>query len=421
MRTVNPIARPRIRRLGAAALALGLVASACGSDDDAEPSDDTSAPVETDAVETDTDTETETETDTDAGTDTDADAGTDTDAEPAAEGATLAELDPERCEANRAAGTVTYLSSFDFAAAASIVEVVVADESGYFDDMCLDVELRPSFSTANYTLVGSNQAQFASAGGYTEVLNFSGEGAEFLITADFGKTPINGLITPEDGATDLADLAGGTIGVKGDIPPSLVALLADAGLTRGEDYDEVLLDGFDPQAHLATGIDALPVYKSNEPGQLDRAEVGYNLFDPAEEGVVGTFGLLYTSPTFAEEHPTAVEDFMRAALKGMEDAIADPMAAVEKSIVRIDAAGNSAFLTMDGELFRWESELAEILAGTPDGQNVGAIDAEIFANEYESYVAAGVWPDGAPEDTSPYDASIVDGLYGDDGKVIWPN
>ncbi|HEX4984411.1 MAG TPA: hypothetical protein VFV63_22090, partial [Ilumatobacteraceae bacterium] len=39
----------------------------------------------------------------------------------------------ERCEANRAAGTITYLSSFDFAAAASIVEVLVAEERGYFD------------------------------------------------------------------------------------------------------------------------------------------------------------------------------------------------------------------------------------------------------------------------------------------------
>lgn len=409
MRSVNHIANPRLRRLGAAALALGLVATACGSDDDAAPADDTAAPADTEA---------------DAPVDTDAaEPAADEPAadEPAVEGTTLAEVDPERCAANEAAGTVTYLSSFDFAAAASIIEIVVADEAGYFEDMCLDVELRPSFSTANYTLIGSDQAQFGSSGGYTEILNFSGEGAEFLVTAAFGKSPINALITPEGGATDLAELEGATIGVKGDIPPSLIAMLADAGLTRGEDYAEVLLDGFDPQAHLATGIDALPVYKSNEPGQLDAAGVGYNLFDPAQEGVAGTFGLLYTSPAFAAEHPTAVEDFMRAALKGMEDAIADPVAAVEKSIIRIDAAGNSAFLTMDGELFRWEQELAEILASTPDGQHIGAIDAEVFHNEYESYAAAGVWPEGAPEDTSPYDASIVEGLYGDDGKVIWPN
>ena len=98
---------------------------------------------------------------------------------------------------------------------------------------------------------------------------------------NYGKTPIEALITPEGGATELAELDGGkTIGVKGDIPPSIVAMLADAGLARGTTYSEVLLDGFDPQAHLATDIDALPVYKSNEPGQLDAAGVSYTLFDP---------------------------------------------------------------------------------------------------------------------------------------------
>src|SRR4029078_8826332 len=43
----------------------------------------------------------------------------------------------DRCEANKAAGKITYLSSFDFSASASIVEVIVAKQKGYFDDMCL--------------------------------------------------------------------------------------------------------------------------------------------------------------------------------------------------------------------------------------------------------------------------------------------
>ena len=58
----------------------------------------------------------------------------------------------DRCAANQAAGTITYLSSFDYAAAASIVEVIVAEQKGYFDALCLDVEMAASFSTANYPL-----------------------------------------------------------------------------------------------------------------------------------------------------------------------------------------------------------------------------------------------------------------------------
>ena len=57
---------------------------------------------------------------------------------------------PARCAANELAGTITYLSSFDFAASASIVEVLVAKQKGYFDELCLDVEVKPSFSVENY-------------------------------------------------------------------------------------------------------------------------------------------------------------------------------------------------------------------------------------------------------------------------------
>jgi len=197
-------------------------------------------------------------------------------------------------------------------------------------------------------------------------------------------------------------------------------MLAEAGLIRGTDYQEVLLDGFDPVAHLSSGIDALPVYKSNEPGQLDAAGVGYNTFDPATEGIPGSFGLLYTSKSFAQAHPTATEDFIRAALKGMEDTIADPEAAVAASVAAIDAAGNQNFLTEAGESYRLGEELQLVLDGTPSGSPVGLIDPAVFDAEYAAYVDAGVWPDGAPENGKYFDESLAAGLYGDDGKVVWP-
>ncbi|MEO7398889.1 MAG: ABC transporter substrate-binding protein, partial [Ilumatobacteraceae bacterium] len=227
--------------------------------------------------------------------------------------------------------------------------------------------------------------------------------------------------TPDGGATELSQLRDKTIGIKGDLPSSLVAMLAKAGLQRGADYREVLLDGFDPVAQLAQGIDALPVYKSNEPGQLDAAGVKYNLFDPADDAIPGSFGMLYTSKKFSTDHPTAVEDFARAALRGMQDAIADPAGAVAISVEMIDAAGNQAFLTAEGETFRWTAEAAIVTASTPAGDPVGLIDPAVFDAEYAAYVDAGVWPDGAPEDGKYYDVDLARSLYDDDGKLIWPS
>lgn len=281
------------------------------------------------------------------------------------------------------------------------------------------MDLVPGFSTTNYPLVTAGTAQFSSAGNYTEILNFSTSGSEFVAIVDYGKAPIEALVTPEGGATALAELKGKTIGVKGDLPPSIVALLATHGLSRGTDYKEILLDGFDPVAQLAQ-VDALPVYKSNEPGQLDRAGVKYNIFDPAAESIPGTFGLLYTSKEFYDKNPTVVEDFTRAALKGMEDAIADPAGAVALSVAQIDAAGNQNFLTEEGETYRWTQEMKAVLDSTPAGEPVGLIDGDVFKAEYDAYVSAGVWPDGAPEYTESYSDGPAKAAYGADGKVIWP-
>ena len=381
----------------AGALALALVAS-CGSDDPSSSA--TSASV--------------------AGATTTA-AGATTTAAPAA-GISAAGISQERCDANKDAGTITYLSGFDFAAAASILDVVVAKDRGYFDALCLDVTIKPSFTTSNYPLVAGGQAQFGAAGSYTEMLNYSKGGAKFIAVVDYGKIPVEALVVPADGDVQtLQDLKGKTIGIKSDLPPSLVAMLAQAGLQRGKDYKEVLLDGFDPVSQLKTGIDALPVYKSNEPAQLDRAGVKYRLFDPVSYAIPGSFGVIYTTPDFFAEHPTAVQDFVRASFKGYADAVADPAGAVAVSIKEINAAGNQNFLSVEGETFRWQQESAIVARGTPPGRPPGLIDGTILDAEVASYAKANIFPSGAPATTGTYEAGPGQAVIGPDGALVWPS
>ena len=178
-----------------------------------------------------------------------------------------------RCEQNKAAGKIRYLSGFDFAATASIIDVVMAEQRGYFDDLCLDVELQPGFSTSNYPIVAGGQAEFASGGSFSEVVDYATANDVELVAIDVeGRSAIDSLIMKPGEAATLEDVKGKTIGVKGKIPASVAAMLAGAGLTEGTDYETVLLDGFDPIAHYhLEGIAGFPGYKSNEPGQLDRA------------------------------------------------------------------------------------------------------------------------------------------------------
>ena len=327
----------------------------------------------------------------------------------------------DRCAANEAAGTITYLTGFDFAATASIVDVIVAEANGYYEELCLDVEITPSFSTANYPLIAEGTAQFASGGSFSEVVAFAAANdAEFVVTAVEGPTAIDSLILKPGVATELGDLAGSTIGVKGKLPPSIAAMLATAGLTENEDYETVLLDGFDPVAHMAIGgIDGLPGYKSNEPGTLERNGIEFDLFDPLDYDIPGSFGIIYTAADFVAEHPSATEDFMRATMLGLADAIGDPELAADAALALINDGGNPNFLAPEGEVFRWQTDAALISDLTPDGVGFGVPDMAALQNEVDTYAEVGLFGDGDAPNAADYVSGILDEIY-DGATVIWP-
>jgi NitT/TauT family transport system substrate-binding protein len=327
----------------------------------------------------------------------------------------------ERCAANEAAGTLTFVSSFDFAAAASILDVIVADAEGYFDEVCLDVEIQPGFAPGNGGLVAESRAQISSAGSFGELVNTNVQGETDLVAiAQYGKTAIETLVVPADGPVDtLDDLAGTTVGIKGDLPYSLQAMLGVAGVERSS-FEELLLDGFDPVAHLDLGIDALPVYKSNEPAQLDAAGVAYREFDPLDFDVPASFAVFFTSASFLEEHPTAVEDFLRASFRGFKFAVDNPDAAVGHAFDRIDAAGNPNFFSTEGEGFRWITESRLVLDTTPSGEGPGLLDVDRLGDEIEVLTEAGVFAE-IPDWQSMIAPGVADGLYDGVDVVVVAN
>lgn len=329
----------------------------------------------------------------------------------------------ERCELNRAAGTVTFLTGFDYAAAASIVEVITADALGYYEDLCLDIEILSSFSTANYPLVAGGQGQFASGGSFSEVVAFALAAETDLVAVTVaGTTPIDTLIVRPGIAETLEDLRGTTIGVKGKLPASIEVMLVRAGLVDGVDVDTVPVEGFDPVAHLAIpSIVGVPGWKSNEPGRLEREGVEFVTFDPSSDGVPGSFGAIFTSRSFLERHPTAAEDFVRATLRGLASAIADPAAASGHAVALVEAGGNPNFLSIEGEVFRWETEASLISSGATPGRAPGAPDPDRLAAELAAYAEVGFFGDGVlPEVTDHVASELARRVTDESGTVVWP-
>ncbi len=327
-----------------------------------------------------------------------------------------------RCEANKAAGKITYLSGYDFTASASIVDVLVAASKGYYKDLCLDVEIKPSFSTDNYPLIAANNAQFASGGSFSEVVDFAGSNdAGFVALAVEGRTGIDALITKEGAVPTLAAVKGKKIGVKGAITPSVKAMLAQQGLIEGTDYETVNLEGYDPLVHIEIpDIIGFPGFKSYEPKQLEAANIPFKLYDPSDFGIPGSFGVLYTNLTFLAEQPTAAQDFMRATMRGLADAIADPAAAAQVAVDALNASGNALFLSPKGEVARWGVESKLVEGSRSAAAPLGLPLVDELSAEVTAYAKIGLF-DGIPPDIdSMVDASVLDGVYDDTGTVIWP-
>ncbi len=271
-------------------------------------------------------------------------------------------------------------------------------------------------------MIAANEAQVSSGGSFSEVVDYAKRNeAGFVALAVDGRTGIDALIVKDGESTDLADLEGKTIGVKGAITPSVAAMLKQAGLTEGKDYQTALLDGFDPKVHIAIPeIVGFPGYKSNEPLQLEAAGIPFKLYDPAEYDIPGSFGVLYSNSTFLGDFPTAAEDFMRAAMNGLADALADPEAAAQIAVDMINANGNAAHLSPEGEIARWGVESKLISDSSASDLPIGVPDTKLLEQEVNTYAEIGLFEGQVPDISTLLNTTLVQGLYDAGGKVIWP-
>lgn len=324
-----------------------------------------------------------------------------------------------RCQANRDAGTINFVTGFGFAASAGIIDAIVADAQGYFDELCIDFEVQPGFAPSNSALVIEGQAQFGNAGSFAELVanNVAGEG-DLVAVLHWGRTAIEAIALPEGSDVEtFSDLCGKLVGIKGDLPPSLQASVTMSGIDR-DCFDEILLDGFDPIAHLDLGIDALPVYKSNEPSILTANGVAFTMLDPLDFGVPSSFGITFTTRRMIDENPGLVADVVRALIRGNHFAAANPDTAVENAFELIEAAGNPMFLAMEAERNRWDVESALIADLAAEGRGVGIPDEPLLGAEIEAQVSAGVF-EPVPDWRSMIDGAFAADAY-DGTTLIWP-
>jgi NitT/TauT family transport system substrate-binding protein len=319
----------------------------------------------------------------------------------------------QRCAQNRAAGPITFLTSFAYAASAGILDVLAARQLGYFDALCLTVTLEPG--SANAQLVSAGTAQMAGMGDASSVLVAIDNGADIVGIMTYGNVGAVELITMQAaGITALDGLAGKTIGYKVAPSPQIAAMLTAAGVDLGRvNFVSV---GFDPIILARGRIDALTVYKSNEPQDLKAQGYQITEWDPEAFGIHATFNVLVVNRQWAAAHPTAVQDFLRAVLHGFawigqSDANLDSALgfAQAQSPAGYDRAVNKR---------RWQIEAAMIARHQPAGVGLGRLDDAAWQPEAAMLLHAKL-VSRPPEVATAHDNSYLDAIY-HGSTLIWP-
>ncbi|RXZ67998.1 ABC transporter substrate-binding protein [Agromyces albus] len=323
-------------------------------------------------------------------------------------------ISAERCAENEAAGTVTYLTGYQYQASASILEVLAAEELGYFDALCIDLEIQPGTgdTSQNVQLVASDQVQFTAVAQQNLILA-QDSGIDMVGISSYSNVGLEVLMTEPD-ITNLTELDGTILGHKGELPASVQAMLDNAGVDLAGIQQVVV--GYDPSVLPRHQVDSLTGFISNEPNLLKATGDKVKVWRPYDYEVPGSLGALAANTGFAAEHPTVVEDFLRATLRGFGYCEEMPE----------ECVGYAAELSGEGydlehNVKVWNTEVGIIRKSQPKGGNLGAIDpanVEALVEMLDTYSL--LENELSPEEALGYfDTAYVDAIYAD-GRLVWP-
>jgi ABC-type nitrate/sulfonate/bicarbonate transport system substrate-binding protein len=283
-----------------------------------------------------------------------------------------------RCAANRSAGTITYLTGFEWQASVGILDPIAAKAQGYYGAMCLTVKLLPGNGdpASSGQLVAAGKATFTELGSPSDAITDVAGTPSIPVdaVATYGNTTIDTLLTMPS-VTNLRQLDGKTIGYKGAMPPDITAMLEKAGVKLSS-VKEVAV-GYDPTILPRGEVQALTAYKSNEPIEL--RDDGYKVreWDPNSFGLKGAFNVFDVNRAWARGHPQAVEDFLRATFEAFHYCLAHARACVE------DAAKYEVGYNVAQNVQRWGVESGDVGSTLLPGHGVGYQDLSQWLPEYQ--------------------------------------
>jgi len=319
----------------------------------------------------------------------------------------------EACNRNQSVGTITYISGYGYSASAGQLDVFLAKALGYFDALCLSVEINAAGGNGQL-LVSSGRAQFTALGSASDVILAAANSDNLTAIATYGSTSPFSIFTHETIKT-LKDLEGGTLGYFINITPLALAMLDAAGVDRAK-VQLIKLTSYDPTLVTRRQVDAIVGYASNQPQTLRAMGLPFNEFLPADFGLQGTYNVMEVNTRFLVEHRETVADFMRATLKALEFCLSEHEICIHMLHQLAVADQQGAAFPRDQLARTWQMESGWVQDSRPGPPGVHRVEdwqgEYMLAQRYGGLL-------NPPAIRAMMDPDLVASLYRD-GQLIWP-
>ncbi|CAG0930289.1 Riboflavin-binding protein RibY [Thermoflexales bacterium] len=217
----------------------------------------------------------------------------------------------------------------------------IAADKGYFAAEGLEIEFDYRFETDGMKLVGAGELPFAVVSGEQVPLARAKGLPVVYVMHWWQKFAVAVASLADKNIKTPADLAGKSVGLPGFFGASYIGwrgLLDYAGLKEADVKVQDI--GFTQAAALQQGkVDAAVVYINNEPIQLRAAGLDVNVIAVSDYLALVANGIITNEKTI-KENPQLVRGFVRALLRGLQDALADPELAFNTSKKFVEGLGS---------------------------------------------------------------------------------
>jgi NitT/TauT family transport system substrate-binding protein len=306
-------------------------------------------------------------------------------------------------------GTTTLTTQLAWILDSEFAPLILADDSGYYRDQQLDVELLPGGTEigAIEGIVAGGSADIGISIDITSVIAAIADGNPLVCIGTLYQSNLNVLMSPSSAPiTSVDDLVGKRIGGVQGYQTKFDAIFTLAG--RTPDYTFVPV-GYGPDALINGDCDVLSAFLTDE-------VIAYRTATADEPSILtyDDLGLpAYTMPIYVtretlESKRDTLKGFLRATLRGFADDVADPGAAAE-TVVRLH--GDPAELTAEGERVKNAAYVPLASSDTTTAHGLMYIDVDYLSGPiYAGMEAAGL---RTADVGTAVDMSLLDEINGE--------